>query len=78
MPAGEFLTESAGDMDEAPALFPAAPSLFKLTGFGVLEVAAFPFFAVPAIELQSHYRLHSKESLACFMVGRKLLKRFWR
>jgi hypothetical protein len=41
-------------MDEAGASFPAAASLLELAGFGVLGVAAFALFAVPAAELESH------------------------
>jgi hypothetical protein len=36
------------------ALFPAAASFFELARTGVLDVAALAFFAVPAIELDSH------------------------
>jgi hypothetical protein len=52
--AVECAAESAGCVDEAGTFFPAAASLLKLAGSGLLGMAAFAFFAVPAVELESH------------------------
>jgi hypothetical protein len=52
--AVELLAERARDVNQAGALFPAAPSFFERPGTGVFQVAALAFFAVPAIELESH------------------------
>jgi hypothetical protein len=52
--AVELLTGRAGHVNQAGALFPAAPSFFELPGTGVFQVAALTFFPVSAVALESH------------------------
>jgi hypothetical protein len=50
----EFSGECAGDMDQAGTFFPAAATLFKLTGPEILWVAALAFQAMATVKFQRH------------------------
>src|SRR3954465_7244638 len=52
--AVELPGERAGKMDQAAALLPSAPPLFKLAGKGILARPAFAFRAVPTLDLKRH------------------------